>query len=445
MMERIVVLGAGESGVGAALLAKNKGFEVFVSDYGVISPKYQAILKDNNIAYESEKHTEEFILNANTIVKSPGIPDTVKILQKAKAKQILIISEIEFAYRFTKAKFVAITGSNGKTTTTLLTYHLLKEAGFSVGLAGNIGESLAKQVIDDVYEYYVLELSSFQLDNMYEFKADIAILLNITPDHLDRYEYKIENYTASKYRVFQNMTKAEYAISFLEDPILSQTFPSINVNHLGISLQKTVEKGVFVKDKNLIFRINNKQYELSLNAIKLKGVHNLVNSCASILVALTLDISLEKIRTALQSFKNAEHRLEEVATISEVLYVNDSKATNVDAVKYALGSFEKPIIWIAGGVDKGNDYTEIVDLVREKVKAIICLGKDNKALLDFFGDKIFVIEEVDSMTKAITLAKEKAMRGEVVLLSPACASFDLFKNYIDRGEQFKQFVKTLEK
>lgn len=444
-MERIVVLGAGESGVGAALLAKNKGFHVFVSDYGVISSKYQAILKQNNIAYESEKHTENLILNATTIVKSPGIPDTVKILQKAKEVQIPIISEIEFAYGFTKAKFVAITGSNGKTTTTLLTYHLLKEAGFSVGLAGNIGESLAKQVIDDSYEYYVLELSSFQLDNMYEFKADIAILLNITPDHLDRYEYKIENYIASKYRIFQNMTSEEYTISFLEDSILSQTFPNINAKHLGISLEKSVENGVSVKGKKLIFKLKNKQCELSLDTIKLKGVHNLVNSCASILVALTLDISLEKIRTALQTFKNAEHRLEEVAIISEVLYVNDSKATNVDAVKYALGSFKKPIIWIAGGVDKGNDYTEIADLVKEKVKTLICLGKDNKALIDFFGDKISVIKEVSSMNQAVTLAQEKAMSRDIVLLSPACASFDLFKNYIDRGEQFKQFVKTLDK
>lgn len=444
-MERIVVLGAGESGVGAALLAKNKGFDVFVSDYGVISPKFQTILTDNNIAYESEKHTEEYILNATTIVKSPGISDTVNIVQKAKEKQLPIISEIEFAYRYTKAKFIAITGSNGKTTTTLLTYHLLKEVGFSVGLAGNIGESLAKQVINDSYEYYVLELSSFQLDNMYEFKADIAILLNITPDHLDRYEYKIENYTASKYRVFQNMTSEEYVISFLEDPILNQTFPTISANHLGISLQKSVANGVSLKDEKLTFKLKNKQYELSLEAIKLKGIHNLVNSCASILVALTLDISLEKIRTALETFKNAEHRLEEVATLSEVLYVNDSKATNVDAVKYALGSFEKPIVWIAGGVDKGNNYTEIANLVQEKVKAIICLGKDNKALIDFFRDKVSMIEEVDSMSKAITLAKQKAMSGEVVLLSPACASFDLFKNYIDRGEQFKQFVKTLEK
>lgn len=446
-MKKVVVLGAGESGVGAALLAKNKGLEVFVSDFGIISEKYKNILIANEIEFEEGKHTQIQILDADVCVKSPGIPEKVNIVQEIIKSNIAVISEIEFAYQYTNAKFIAITGSNGKTTTTLLTYHLLKSAGLSVGLAGNIGDSLAKQVIEDQYDYYVLELSSFQLDNMYNFKADIAILLNITPDHLDRYEYKFENYIASKYRILQNLSDKDYFIYYLEDVTLSKTLlnqPLAEIpNHLPISLTKEIKAGAYVKNDQLIFNINDQQQSLPLSVIQLKGIHNLINNLVAISAALTLGVGIEEITKGLQTFANAPHRLEEVKSIKEITYINDSKATNVDAVKYALGSFEKPIVWVAGGVDKGNDYTEIEELVKEKVKALVCLGIDNKALTSFFTGKVDQIVETNSMESAVNIATDLAKQGDYVLLSPACASFDLFKSYIDRGNQFKEIVTSL--
>ncbi|MCP4521115.1 MAG: UDP-N-acetylmuramoyl-L-alanine--D-glutamate ligase [Cytophagales bacterium] len=432
----VVVLGAGESGVGAGLLAQAKGFEVFVSDFGEISEVFQEELLSNNIPFEQGKHTEEKILSARAIVKSPGIPDTVSIVQKALEKGIEIISEIEFASRFTNAFFIAITGSNGKTTTTLLTYHLLKEAGLNVGIAGNVGYSLAKQVIEDKHEYYVLELSSFQLDNMYAFKANIAVLLNITPDHLDRYEYKLENYIASKYRILQNMTSDDVFISYREDKIVNETLPQITPNHLAISLKEQGEE--------LNIQANNKEYTFSKDIIHLKGEHNLINSLVAMSVALTLNIDKSKIVEALASFENAPHRLQEVAEIDGIRYINDSKATNVDAVKYALGSVPKGTIWIAGGVDKGNDYTEIEELVKEKVEGLVCLGTDNSALVSFFGEQVAQISEADSMKEAIEQATRMAQGKQCVLLSPACASFDLFKSYIDRGDQFIEQVNYMK-
>lgn len=446
-MKKVVVLGAGESGVGAALLAKSKNLEVFVSDFGQISEKYKNVLIANEIEFEEGKHTQTKILDADVCVKSPGIPEKVSIVQEIIKSNIAVISEIEFAYQYTNAKFIAITGSNGKTTTTLLTYHLLESAGLSVGLAGNIGDSLAKQVIEDQYDYYVLELSSFQLDNMYQFKADIAVLLNITPDHLDRYEYKFENYIASKYRILQNLSERDYFIYYLEDVTLSKTLLNESLtqvpSHLPVSLQQEVSEGAYVKDEHLNFTINNQKYTLPLSVIQLKGVHNLINSLVAISTAITLDISIEKITEGLKTFVNAPHRLEKVTSIQEVIYVNDSKATNVDAVKYALDSFDEPIVWIAGGVDKGNDYTEIENLVKEKVKALVCLGTDNTALTSFFTGKIDQIVETNSMESAVNIATELAKKGDYVLLSPACASFDLFKSYIDRGDQFKEVVKSL--
>jgi UDP-N-acetylmuramoylalanine--D-glutamate ligase len=460
-MKKIVILGGGESGVGAALLAKAKGFKVFLSDKSVLSDKYKEILAQNDIPFEEGQHTESLILDADEVIKSPGIPDKVELIKKLHSLRIPVISEIEFAARYTKAKIVAITGSNGKTTTTLLTYHILKNAGLNVGLAGNVGESFAKQVINDTLDYFVLELSSFQLDNCYDFKADVAILLNITPDHLDRYNYEFQNYIESKFRVLQNMNASDDFIYFQESEALAGELSKRNnltVNRLPISLQSPPlikERGLGATDasgevqggylENEILKVNykNETFEFPQAELPIKGSHNVINSLAAILVSKSLGLGNEQITSGLKSFQSVEHRLEPCGEIKGVKYVNDSKATNVDSVFYALGSFTEPIILIMGGVDKGNDYRQIEQLVEQRVKALICMGTDNSKLLEFFGKKVPMIFSVDSLQKAVQLSADLGTEGDVVLLSPACASFDLFKNYEDRGRQFKEAVAGL--
>ncbi len=450
MYKKVVVLGAGESGVGAALLAQAKGCEVFVSDKGEIKGNYKSELTQAGIAFEENKHTEDIIFDTDVVVKSPGIPDNVALIKNLVAKNIPVISEIEFASKYTDAKFVAITGSNGKTTTTLLTHHLMKSAGLKVGLAGNVGTSLARQVIDDENEYYVLELSSFQLDGMYEFKADVAVLLNITPDHLDRYNNNFHEYVDSKFRITRNMTNDDYFISFIDDPVVHEELGKreIGAFKLAVSLEDRMLNGAYVSDNSLLFNINNhitKVFKVDMNLSSLSGKHNMINTMCAILAATASGVEEKVIFKALGTFRNAPHRLEEVAMINRVTYVNDSKATNVDSVKYALDSYQRPIVWIAGGVDKGNDYTEIQELVYEKVTALICLGKDNEKLKKAFGGEVPVLVETDDVNEAVRLANELANREGVVLLSPACASFDLFNNYEDRGDQFKKAVKAMEK
>jgi UDP-N-acetylmuramoylalanine--D-glutamate ligase len=439
-MAKIVILGSGESGVGAALLAKAKGFEVFVSDKGAIANKYKNILIDNNIAFEENKHSESAILDANEVVKSPGIPDKTEIIKKLQALKKPIISEIELAARYTKAKLIAITGSNGKTTTTLLTYHLLKTAGLNVGLAGNIGESFAKQVIEDNFDYFVLELSSFQLDNMYKFKANIAILLNITPDHLDRYNYDFEQYVNSKFRVIQNMGPNETLIYFAENQAikkrLAETNP--NVQLLPVALNTSCTAVIHGSSTEII----QDKTTINIENLPLKGPHNTINMMCALLVAQKLGINHNTIMLGLETFENAAHRLEPVGSIGGVSYINDSKATNVDSVYYALGSFNQPIVLIMGGVDKGNDYTQIQTLVMQKVKALVCMGVDNSKLISFFGDKLKHIADTHTIAEALWAAKEYALPGDIVLLSPACASFDLFNNYEDRGNQFRALVNA---
>ena len=446
-MKKITILGGGESGVGAALLAKAKGFEVFLSDKGNLSDSYKEILTQNNIPFEEGQHTESKILDAHEVIKSPGIPNKVELIKKLHSLKIPVISEIEFAARYTKAKIVAITGSNGKTTTTLLTYHILKNAGLNVGLAGNIGDSFAKQVINDTFDYFVLELSSFQLDNCCNFKADVAIILNITPDHLDRYNYEFQNYIESKFRVLQNMNASDDFIYFQESEALVSELSKRNdlmVNCLPVSLVEKIEQGGYLQNEILTVNYKNETFEFPQAELPIKGSHNVINSLAAILVSKSLGLDNEQIREGLKSFQSVEHRLEPCGEIKGVRYVNDSKATNVDSVFYALGSFEEPIILIMGGVDKGNDYRQIEQLVAQKVKALICMGKDNSKLLEFFGKKVPMIFSVDSLQKAVQLSSDLGTEGDVVLLSPACASFDLFKNYEDRGRQFKEAVLDLE-
>jgi UDP-N-acetylmuramoylalanine--D-glutamate ligase len=458
-MKKIIILGGGESGVGAALLAKAKGFNVFLSDKSLLSDKYKEILAQNDIPFEEGQHTESLILDADEVIKSPGIPDKVELIKKLHSLKIPVISEIEFASRYTKAKIIAITGSNGKTTTTLLTYHILKNAGLNVGLAGNVGESFAKQVINDTFDYFVLELSSFQLDNCYNFKADIAIILNITPDHLDRYNYEFQNYIESKFRVLQNMNASDDFIYFQESEALAGELSKRNdltVNRLPISIAPQPPEGEFsspistpplgaggLLDGTLKVNYKNETFEFPQAELPIKGSHNVINSLAAILVSKSLGLGNEHIASGLKSFQSVEHRLEPCGEIKGIKYVNDSKATNVDSVFYALGSFTEPIILIIGGVDKGNDYRQIEQLVEQKVKALICMGTDNSKLLEFFGKKVPMIFSVDSLQKAVQLSADLGTEGDVVLLSPACASFDLFKNYEDRGRQFKAAVLGL--
>jgi len=442
---KIVVLGAGESGVGAAFLAQQQGYDVFVSDFGAITDHYKQQLVEWNIRFEESQHTEEEILAAAEVIKSPGIPDKAPIVKKIKEKGIAVISEIEFAGRYTDAKIIGITGSNGKTTTTSLTYHILKNAGLNVGLAGNIGKSFAYQVATEKFDLYVLELSSFMLDDMYRFKVDIAILLNITPDHLDRYDYKMENYAASKFRVTQNQTTGDYFIFCADDPetIKGMAGRSFAAQQLPFSIEKKIEPGAYLEEDNIVINVYKQHFQMSISDLALQGKHNIYNSMASGIAAKVLELRNPSIRDSMSNFKNIEHRLESVGKISGISFINDSKATNVNSVWYALESMTSDVVLILGGVDKGNNYSMLKDLVKQKVKAIVCLGKDNQRIHDAFEDDTDIIVNTWSMQEAATVAYHLATKGDTVLLSPACASFDLFKNYEDRGNQFKQAVKEL--
>jgi UDP-N-acetylmuramoylalanine--D-glutamate ligase len=444
-MKRLVILGGGESGVGTALLGKQKGYDVFVSDFGKIKEEYKQVLINNVIQWEEETHTEAKILNADVVMKSPGIPDKVAIVKKLKELNIPVISEIEFTAPFTKAITIGITGSNGKTTTTMLTYHLLKSGGLNVGLAGNIGKSFAWQVAENDFDYYVLELSSFQLDGIINYKPHIAILANISPDHLDRYEYKYENYIASKFRITMNQTAADYFIYDADDEAITNWLQQnkTNAQLIPFSLTKTFQKGAYLKDNKMEVIINEEEFIMETEYIALEGKHNMKNAMAATSVAKLMQIRKETIRESLSNFLGVEHRLEKVLKIQNVQYINDSKATNVNATFFALDSMTSPTVWIVGGVDKGNDYSELMSLVHEKVKAIVCLGVDNKKIIDSFGNVVDVMIEVDSMNDAVKMAQRLAEKGDTVLLSPACASFDLFDNYEDRGNQFKNAVKNL--
>ena len=429
-------------------MAQAKGFSVFVSDKGLIKEKYKSQLIENNIAFEEGTHTEELILNATEIIKSPGIPDKTELVIKAKEKNIPVISEIEFAGRYTNAKTICITGSNGKTTTTLLTYHILKKAGYNVGLGGNVGKSFALQVAKENFDYYVLELSSFQLDGMYHFKADIAVLLNITPDHLDRYDYKFENYVASKFRITQNQTKNNFFIYCADDLVIQEYMScnQFNAQLIPFSIKKTIEgNGAFLTNNEITLNYNNnpKPLTMTIEQLALAGKHNVYNSMAASLTARIIDIRKEIIRESLEDFENAEHRLEFVASINGVEFINDSKATNVNSTWYALESMQKPTVLILGGQDKGNNYEELFDLIKEKVKAIVCLGVDNKKIIKAFKGAVENIVEASSAGEAVAMSYKLAAKGDVVLLSPACASFDMFKNYEDRGVQFKSAVRSL--
>ncbi len=452
MNKRIVILGAGESGTGCAILALQKGYDVFVSDKGEIKPAYVEELEKIGVAFEQNQHTEDLILNADEIIKSPGIPDKADIIVAAKAKNISIISEIEFASRYTNAKHVGITGTNGKTTTTMLCYHILQKAGFNVGLGGNIGKSYARQVAENDFEYYVLELSSFQLDNTYTFRPNIAILCNITPDHLDRYNYEFQNYIDSKFRIAMNQTKDDYFIYCADDQITVKNLSThkIDAQQLPFAYDKKLEKGAYVLDKEFHLLDNNNSTNnnthyltMFINDFALKGIHNSYNGMAAAIAANVLNISKENIRESLTDFQNVEHRLEYVATIGGVEYINDSKATNVNSTWYALESMDKPIVWIVGGVDKGNDYESLLPMVKEKVKVIVCLGLDNTKIHAAFGKHVDLMLNTSSAEEAVKVAKRFATKGDVVLLSPACASFDLFANYEDRGWQYKAAVKNL--
>ncbi len=444
--KKIVILGAGESGTGTAILAKSKGFDVFVSDMGKIKDSYKQELDKRNIKWEETKHTEELILSADEVVKSPGIPDKAPIIQKLKNKNIPVISEIEFAGRYTNAKTICITGSNGKTTTTLLTYYMLQNAGLNVGLAGNIGKSFAWQVAEQNFDYYVLELSSFQLDGMYDFKADIAILLNITPDHLDRYDYKFENYIRSKFRIVNNQTNEDYFIYFADDKVIQEFMPKFKINSqkLPFSFIEEPENGAFVKNNQLTVNTNTNNYiNMSIFDLALDGKHNQADSMAAAVSGSVLKLRKEVIRESLKNFKGVEHRLEPVLKIHGMQFINDSKATNINSTWFALETIQKPIVWIVGGVDKGNDYTELTDLVKAKVKAIVCLGKDVKKIHEAFDGIVKDIVDTMSMEEAVKSAYYLGSDGDNILLSPACASFDLFDNYEDRGRQFKMCVRNL--
>ena len=441
----LVVLGAGESGVGTAILAKKKGYAVFVSDKGSIAQKYREVLLHNDILFEEGKHTEEKILEADLVMKSPGIPDKVPLVAALKARKIPVISEIEFAAQFTDATIIGITGSNGKTTTTLLTYHILKRAGLNVGLAGNVGDSFAWQVAEHDYDFYVLELSSFQLDGIVDFAPHIAVITNISPDHLDRYEYKYENYIASKFRITMNQGSGDYLIYDAEDEAIATWLKQHTTEAvlLPFSLKRSFERGAYKENNNIIIKTDSNIFTMSITTLALEGSHNTKNAMASAMIAKLLSVRNELLRESLEDFESVEHRLEPVLRINGVQYINDSKATNVNATYYALESMKTPVIWIVGGVDKGNDYTELLPLVREKVKAIICLGLDNSKIMETFGNVIDFMIETAGAEEAVKVAYKIAEKGDTVLLSPACASFDLFENYEDRGNQFKEAVRQL--
>ena len=439
MAKRIVVLGAGISGIGAAVLAKQKGFDVFVSDKGIIKDDNKAVLLNNEIEWEEGKHTYKQILNANEVIKSPGIPDTVDIIQQLAVKNIPIISEVEFAFRYTRAKIAAVTGSNGKTTTTLLLGHVLKSAGLDVLVAGNVGFGFALSIAERDYDYIVLELSSFQLDGIQNFRSDVAILLNITPDHLDRYDYKLENYAASKFRITKNQTEQDVLIYNSDDALIKVL--NTKAKKLPISLKSEQTEGGFYNNNEIIINLNNKT--MTMQELALQGKHNIFNSMAAAMAARVFEVKDTVIRQAMIDFQNVEHRLEYVLTVHGIDFVNDSKATNINACWYALESMTKDVVWIVGGVDKGNDYTELASMVDEKVKAIICLGENNENIIDAFRGKVDTIVQASNMQEAVSQSYALARKEDVVLLSPACASFDLFANYEDRGFQFKKEVRNL--
>lgn len=444
----MVILGAGESGVGAALLAKKNGYDVFVSDGGKIKNIYKQELFDNNIEFEEEQHTLAKILEATEVVKSPGIPEKNEVVKKIRQAGITVIGEFELAYRYKgNSKIIAITGSNGKSTTTALTYHICKTAGLSCALVGNIGYSIAKQIAEDPKDWYVAEISSFQLDDIIDFRPDVAVLLNITEDHLDRYDYKFENYINSKFNIIRNQTAADYFIYNLDDEVITKKLNAIiqnsNTNPLPFSMKQEVKKGGYIKGDQMMLRIQEERVSMSIYDFALKGKHNNYNTMAAGIAAATIGIRKEKIREAVKDFKSLEHRMEFVATVRGVEFINDSKATNVNSTWFALESMNKPTVLILGGTDKGNDYSLLEDLVQQKVKAIVCMGLDNSKIIEAFKDKVPVIVETDSAKKAVNTAFRLSVKGDVVLLSPACASFDLFKNYEDRGTQFKEAVKEL--
>ena len=440
----IAILGAGESGVGTAILALKMGWKVFVSDKGEIKQEFQDKLNQIGVEWEQGKHNEDLILSADLVVKSPGIPDKAPLIVALKSKGVKIISEIEFAGYYCKAKTICITGSNGKTTTTLWTHHILRKAGFNVGLAGNIGQSFAKQVAENDFDFYVLEISSFQLDDMVDFRADIAILTNISPDHLDRYNYEMQNYVDSKFRILQNQTGDNWFIYNQDDPIITAEIAKRNLpmKLIPFSIKEEISYGGYATNEQIIININ-KQFNMSIHELALKGKHNTQNALAAGLASRILEIRKDVVRESLQDFTNVEHRLEFVAKVNGIEFINDSKATNVNSAWFALESMDKPVIWVVGGVDKGNDYSELTPLVKDKVKAIICLGIDNQKIIEAFQDVVETIVEAKSASEAVTLGYQLAKKEETVLLSPACASFDLFENYEDRGNQFKQAVRSL--
>lgn len=446
MKHRIVILGAGESGVGSALLGKKVGYEVFVSDAGKIKEKYKQQLFDNNIEFEEGKHTTEKILNANEVVKSPGIPEKNEMVKAIRKKGIEIIGEFELAYRFKgNSKIIAVTGSNGKSTTTALIYHICKKAELNCALVGNIGYSIAAQITEDPTDLYVAEISSFQLDDIKTFRPDIAVLTNITEDHLDRYEYKFENYINSKFKIIQNQTNNDYFIYNDDDEIITNKLKTLfpNTNPLPFSMKHEIKKGGYIKGDQMMLRIQEERVSMSIYDFALKGKHNNYNTMAAGIAAATLGIRKDKIREAVKDFQSLEHRMEFVATVRGVEFINDSKATNTNSTWFALESMNKPTVLILGGTDKGNEYALIEELVAEKVKAIVCMGADNSKIVEAFKDKVPVIVETDSAKKAVNAAFRLSTKGDVVLLSPACASFDLFKNFEDRGQQFKEAVKEL--
>ena len=443
--KRIVILGAGESGTGAAILALKQGFDVFVSDTGAIKERYRTMLSEAGIKYEEGRHTEALILSADEVIKSPGIPENAQILTLIREKNIKIVSEIEFAGRYAKGKKICITGSNGKTTVTNLIYHMLKKAGMNAALTGNVGNSFAMAVADNSFDFYVIELSSFQLDGMYDFKADVAVLMNITPDHLDRYDYNFQNYIDSKFRITQNQTKSDSLIYWADDPVIAAELAKKNyvASPLPFSDQKCEGMAAYIFDNELIIDYPTKTRLMTIHELALKGRHNAYNSMAAALAGKTLNIRKEVIRESLADFQGVEHRLETVITVCGINFINDSKATNVNSAWYALECMETNVVWIVGGIDKGNDYSELFPVVKKKVKAIVCLGKENKKIVDAFEDKVATVVEASSMEEAVRSSYYLASKGDTVLLSPACASFDLFQNYEDRGRQFKAAVRNL--
>lgn len=444
-MKRLVVLGGGESGIGAALLGKQKGFDVFVSDKGSVSDKYKKILVDNSIDFEENQHTENKIFNANVVVKSPGIPDKVALIQQLNLKGISVISEIEFASEFTNATVVGVTGSNGKTTTTMLLGHVLKKAGLEIGVGGNIGDSFAKQVAEQNHKEYVLELSSFQLDGIVDFKPHIAIITNISPDHLDRYDYDYDKYINSKFRITKNQTESDFLIYDADDEAMRDWLSKnkINAKKIPFSIEKELKYGVFLRQDKIIMKLKTEDILMNVSELTLEGKHNTKNAMAVAMAARLLKVRKETIAESLSDFEGVEHRLENVQKINGVQFINDSKATNVNAVFYALECMDSPTVWIVGGVDKGNDYTDLLPLVREKVKAIVCLGVDNQKIIETFGNVVDVLVETAGAEEAVKVANKVAKSGDVVLLSPACASFDLFESYEDRGDKFKEAVRSL--